>query len=60
MVAEAISRIGPQRAALMGSAGPIFTAAVAVLLLNEAFTWYHLSGTILVVASVSWMAHRGK
>lgn len=60
MVSEAISRIGPQRAALMGSAGPIFTAGVAVVVLGEAFTWYHLAGTLLVVGSVSWMARRGK
>ena len=60
MVSEAIKRIGPQRTSVTGAAGPLITAVVAVFVLGEAFTGYHLAGTVLVVGSVSWMARRGK
>lgn len=60
MVSEAIKIVGPQRTAVTGSAGPIITAIVAVVVLDEAFTIYHFTGTALVVGAVTWMALRGR
>ncbi|PWQ95699.1 DMT family transporter [Leucothrix arctica] len=53
MVSEAIARIGPAKASIVGTAGPVFTIILAVLLLDEAFGWYHLGGMLLVMGGVS-------
>jgi drug/metabolite transporter (DMT)-like permease len=53
MVSEAIARIGPSKASIVGTAGPVFTIILAVLLLDEAFGWYHLAGMLLVMGGVS-------
>ena len=53
MVSEAIARIGTARTSIVGTAGPVFTIALAVLLLGEPFGWYHLAGMLLVMYGVS-------
>ena len=53
MVSEAIARIGPAKASIVGTAGPVFTIILAVLLLDEPFGWYHLGGMLLVMGGVS-------
>lgn len=55
-IAEAIARIGPGPASILGSAGPIFTILMATSLLGEVFTASHLVGTVLIVAGVAWLA----
>lgn len=54
LIAAAIGRIGPQHASILGGMGPVVTALFAVLILDEAFAWPHLLGTILVMSGV-WL-----
>lgn len=58
MVSEAIARIGPAKASIVGTAGPVFTIILAVLLLDEAFGWYHLCGMLLVMGGVSILSKK--
>lgn len=55
LVAEAIHKIGPERTSIVGTSGPVITSIIAVLMLNEAFTVYHLVGLCLVTAAVFLM-----
>ena len=57
-IAESIARIDPGPTSIMGSAGPIFTSIMAVLVLGEKFGMAHFIGTILIVAGVAWLALR--
>ena len=52
LVAEAINRIGPAQASIVGGAGPVITTVFAVYLLGEQFTVYHLAALVLVIAGV--------
>ncbi len=52
MMSEAINKIGPAQASIMGTLGPFFTIGLAVYILNEAFTVYHFIGFVLVMAGV--------
>lgn len=52
MVSEAIVRIGAARTTILGSAGPVFTMALAVVLLAEPTSVWHLLGTVLVISGV--------
>jgi drug/metabolite transporter (DMT)-like permease len=58
MVSEAIARIGPAKASIVGTAGPVFTIILAVLLLDEPFGWYHLAGMLLVMGGVSLLGKK--
>ena len=58
MVNEAIARIGAARTSIVGTAGPIMTIGLAVLLLGEPFGWWHLAGMLLVIAGVSLLGKR--
>ena len=58
MMAEAIARIGPSRASIVGTIGPIFTIALAVLLLDEPFGLTHFGGMVLVILGVSLLGKR--
>ena len=49
----AIGRIGPSRASSFTNLIPVFTAALGVVLLDEAFLGYHLAGTVLVFSGVA-------
>lgn len=52
MINEAIARIGPAPASIIGGAGPIMTFFLAVALLGEPLTLWHLAGMALVIAGV--------
>ncbi|MDP5030370.1 MAG: DMT family transporter [Paraglaciecola sp.] len=54
LVAEAINRMGPERTSVVGTCGPVITSIVAVLWLDESFTYYHLAGLSLVMLAV-WL-----
>lgn len=51
-ITAAISLIGATRTTITGTIGPIFTIALGVLLLDEAFGLLHLTGMALVVLGV--------
>ncbi len=53
LISAAINKIGAGKTSMIGSIGPVITALLAVNVLDEAFTIYHLIGMILVVAGVS-------
>jgi drug/metabolite transporter (DMT)-like permease len=52
MVAEAVSRIGPGRTAIVGLLGPAVTLLLAWIVLGEAPGWLQLAGAALVVTGV--------
>ncbi len=52
LMTEAIARIGSVSSAMIGSAGPIFTAIMAVMILNEPFTIYHILGMVLTLSGI--------
>lgn len=52
-----VSLIGPARAGVFINLVPVFAAMMAVVLLGEAFRWYHLAALVLVLAGI-WMAER--
>lgn len=59
MINAAIVRIGANQTAILGSTGPVVTALLAVLLLDEVFTLTHAAGMALVLAGMMLLA-RGK
>ncbi|WDR04474.1 DMT family transporter [Devosia rhodophyticola] len=46
---NAIQRIGARATSSMATFGPIFTIALAVIILSEPFTPFHVVGTLLVI-----------
>lgn len=58
LMAEAVARIGPSRSSIVGTAGPIFTIALAVWLLDEPFGLTHFGGMLLVIFGVSMLSKR--
>lgn len=53
MLNEANGRIGPERTAVLGTTGPIATSVMAVMILSEPFTLWHLAALGLSVAGIS-------
>ncbi len=53
MISEAIARLGAAKTSIVGTAGPVFTILLAVVLLGEPFGWFHLAGMLLVMYGVS-------
>lgn len=53
LVAEAIRRLGPNTASLIGSLGPVFTIGLGVLILDEQVNTLQLVGGALVLAGVA-------
>lgn len=53
MLNEAVARIGPERTAILGTTGPIATSALAVAILGEAFTVFHVIGLAFSIAGIS-------
>lgn len=51
-MSAAISRIGAERTAITGTTGPLFTTLLAVWILGETLTIYHLIGLTLVILGV--------
>ena len=52
MMVEAIDRIGPTQTGIVGMLGPIFTIALAIQLLDEAFTMWLVVGVALMMLGV--------
>lgn len=52
MITFAIAKIGAIRTTLLGSAGPVFTIVLAVVLLGESFGIWHFAGLMLVLIAV--------
>ncbi len=53
LISAAINKIGPGQTSLIGSIGPVITALLAVSILGESFTSYHVIGMVLVIFGVS-------
>ncbi|MEE9412496.1 MAG: DMT family transporter [Methylococcales bacterium] len=53
LINAAISSIGPGQTSLIGSAGPLTTAILAVIVLGEEFTLYHALGMTLAIAGIA-------
>jgi drug/metabolite transporter (DMT)-like permease len=56
MLSEGIRRIGAGKASIIGSAGPVFTIALAYLLLGETLSADQMIGAVLVLAGVLWIS----
>lgn len=57
MLNEAIARIGPDKAAVLGTIGPVATAMMAVFILGEVFTIYHALALVLCASGVLILTH---
>ena len=53
LLSEGIARLGPGPASAVGNAGPVATALLAVVVLNEAFGWPHAIALVLTSVGVS-------
>jgi len=58
LISEAIARVGPGPASVTGGAGPIITTLLAVLLLGEPLTAWHVAGMALVIAGVMVLSRK--
>lgn len=56
MVAEGISRIGPERTSIIGTVGPVITSIFAIFILDEIFTFYHALGLFFVCLAIYLMS----
>jgi drug/metabolite transporter (DMT)-like permease len=56
LMSSAIRRIGASTASILGAAGPITTAILAVIVLEEVFTLYHALGMILVITGITMVS----
>jgi drug/metabolite transporter (DMT)-like permease len=52
LMSSAINRIGASTASILGAAGPITTAMLAIVVLDEIFTLYHALGMALVIVGI--------
>ncbi|SFZ85377.1 Permease of the drug/metabolite transporter (DMT) superfamily [Devosia enhydra] len=57
-ISWAIGLVGSERTAVVGNISPVATVGLAVLVLGEAFTPFHLAGTGLVLIGVWLFARR--
>lgn len=48
----AIRRIGPRIAGYMGNLFPVFGAVLGILILGEAFEWFHAIGGVVILAGI--------
>lgn len=58
MTSEAIKRIGPAKASMTGTLGPVATTIMAILWLGEGFTLFSLAGMSLVIFGISRLAKK--
>lgn len=56
---QGVDRIGPSRAGVFANLVPVYAAVLAVLLLDEAFEWYHGLALGLVLSGI-WLSERFK
>lgn len=54
---KGVGLIGPARAGVFINLVPVFAAILAVLVLGEAFRWYHFGALVLVLTGL-WLAER--
>lgn len=52
MISEAIARVGSAQTGIVGTLGPVITIVLAIVILGEPFTLYHLAGIALVMTGV--------
>jgi drug/metabolite transporter (DMT)-like permease len=52
MISEAIARVGSAQTGIVGTLGPVITILLAIVILGEPFTLYHLAGIALVMTGV--------
>lgn len=57
-ISEAIHRIGSNSTSIIGSSGAVVTSLLAVLILGEAFTVYHVIALILVTSGIVWLGRK--
>ena len=57
---SAIGRIGAARTAILGTTGPVATSLLAVIVLGEPFTIYHLLALVLSITGVSLIVKTSK
>jgi len=55
LFSEAVARFGPEPASVIFGAGPIVTSVLAVVVLGEPFTWFHLGGIGLAIVGVIFL-----
>jgi drug/metabolite transporter (DMT)-like permease len=58
MISEAIARIGTERTAISGTVGPIATSLIAIVLLDESFTLFHLAALVLCSVGIILIAKK--
>ena len=56
LMSIAIRRIGANTASILGAAGPVTSAILAITVLNEVFTLYHALGMMLVVIGITMIS----
>ncbi|MCP5325036.1 MAG: DMT family transporter [Oceanospirillaceae bacterium] len=59
-MARAINLLGAEKTAISGATGPVFTTLLAIVLLGEAVTLFHMLGMLLVVGGVLIMQRAKK
>jgi drug/metabolite transporter (DMT)-like permease len=59
-MSAAIAKIGPERTAITGTTGPVFTTILAVALLNEVLTPFHVIGLSFTVIGVYVLSRASK
>lgn len=60
MISEAIAKIGTAQTGIVGTLGPVITIVLAVIILNEPFTTYHMIGISLVMIGVMLLTIKSK
>lgn len=56
MTSEAIKRIGPQKASMTGTLGPVATSIMAIIFLGEAWSLASIAGMLLVITGIRQLA----
>ncbi len=56
LISESIAKIGSAQTGIVGTLGPIITIVLAIFILNEPFTVYHLIGITLVMSGVIFLS----
>lgn len=56
LVAEGINLIGPGKASIIASVGPVITIFLGYWILGETFTFYEGIGTLFVLGGVIWIS----
>jgi len=60
LMSIAIRRIGASTASILGAAGPLTSAILAIIVLNEVFTLYHGLGMALVIIGITMISRTSK